>query len=94
VAEHVKAIEDHVGRPFLDVVVVNSNIAPLRPEWRAEPVCITSPIPRPLRVVQEDVVDERDRRRHDPQKLARVLMALYYEREQRAQPLSLNEVSR
>ncbi len=85
VAEHVKAIEDHVGRPFLDVVVVNSNIAPLPPEWRAEPVRLTSPLHRPLRLVQEDVVDEQDRRHHHPHKLARVLMGLYYESGQRAQ---------
>jgi uncharacterized cofD-like protein len=84
VAEHVRAIETHVGRPFLDIVLVNSNAeGPLPPSaHEGEPVRLNGDLPRHLTVVTADVVDEANRYRHDPHKLARAILRLYEEREQ------------
>lgn len=84
VSEHVRAIESHVGRPFLDIVLVNSNAeGPLPPSAQeGEPVRLRGDLPRHLSVVTADVVDEENRYHHDPYKLARALMRLYEEREQ------------
>ena len=84
VAEHVRAIEAHVGRPFLDMVLVNANAeGPLPASAQAgEPVRLRGELPRHLSVVTADVVDEENRYHHHPHKLARALMRLYEEREQ------------
>ncbi len=78
-ADHVRALEDHVGPNLFDVVVCNQ-------DYSAE-------LPSDVRWVQTDSVSLKDRRlycadlpdaehpwRHDSEKLAKVLMDLYYER--------------
>jgi len=84
VAEHVRAIEAHVGRPFLDVVLVNSNAEGPLPAsaQEGEPVRLKGDLPRHVSIVTADVVDEANRYHHDPYKLARAIMRLYDEREQ------------
>ncbi len=80
VADHVRAIERHVGPRLFDLVLVNSRTdVPWEgvPEevgelvrWDGQPIL-------PYTVVAMDVIDERTPWRHDPEKLARALMALF-----------------
>jgi len=80
-AGHVRAIREHTSRRFLDAVVVNRQ--PVSPEvarrYRAdgaEPVLPdTAPLEKlRLRVVCEDLLEEHGVIRHDPLRLARVLV--------------------
>jgi uncharacterized cofD-like protein len=80
-ADHVRAIMKHTSRRFLDAVVVNRR--PVSPEvarrYRAdgaEPVPPeTAPLEKlGLRVVSEDLLEEHGVIRHDPRRLARLLV--------------------
>lgn len=86
VSDHVRAIEDHVGRDLIDVVVCNRKFdlpLPVNVDW----VRLDDGVDN-ISLYAADLVDERQPWRHDAQKLARVLMDLYMERtgplEQRA----------
>jgi len=76
--DHIKALEQHVGRIF-DHVLLNNNLGvPLPSHLTTE---IVSPQIHPdqqLQVVAADVVDRENPWRHDSRKLARVLLELYY----------------
>lgn len=80
VAEHVQAIERHVGPELFDIILVNSR---LDVPWEGVPEEVGDPVRwdgRPLppyTVVAMDVIDERMPWRHDPEKLTRALMALF-----------------
>lgn len=84
VAEHLEALERHAGRGIVQVVVANNNIAPELPEaWRAEAVRVSEEALRAypgIQVIEEDVVAEENRYRHDPHKLAATIMRLYDQR--------------
>jgi uncharacterized cofD-like protein len=84
VAEHLEALERHAGRGIVQVVVANNNIAPELPEaWRAEAVRVSGEALRAypgIQVIEEDVVAEENRYRHDPHKLAATIMRLYDQR--------------
>ncbi len=75
--DFVNAIERHVGRPLFDVVITNKNYRAEKPGvWKSE---VVHPGPKELlrsgiRVVEHDVVDTHNALRHDPQKLAQVLL--------------------
>jgi uncharacterized cofD-like protein len=88
VAEHVAVVEEYVGQPFLDAVIVNSNTEGPLPASAAgvEPVRLKGSLERSLRVLLADVVNEANRYHHDPGKLADAIMRLYYERDQVAPP--------
>ncbi len=76
--DHIKALEQHVGRIF-DHVLLNDNLGvPLPSHLTIE---IVSPRMHPdqeLQVVAADVVDRENPWRHDSRKLAQVLLDLYY----------------
>ena len=81
-ADHVRAVIDHVG-PLIDVVLVNG--APLPKEGTARyarkgshPVTADRRALLDLGVlpIEADVLKEGQRIRHDPRKLARVLLKL------------------
>ncbi|WP_376791725.1 uridine diphosphate-N-acetylglucosamine-binding protein YvcK [Thermoflexus sp.] len=80
VGEHVQAIERHVGPGLFELVLVNSRTDVLWTEIPGEVGDLVRwdgrPIP-PYTVVAMDVIDERMPWRHDPEKLARALMALF-----------------
>jgi uncharacterized cofD-like protein len=80
-ADHVAAIQRHAGEDILDLVLANSNLRhDFPPEWH---VSVVEPDGRPVEgadVVLADVVNDDNRLRHDPQKLAAALMRLYGER--------------
>jgi 2-phospho-L-lactate transferase/gluconeogenesis factor (CofD/UPF0052 family) len=80
VADHVRAIERHVGVGLFDLVLVNSR---MDVPWEEIPEEVGElvrwdgqPIP-PYTVVAMDVIDERMPWRHDLEKLARALMTLF-----------------
>ncbi|MGH2584841.1 MAG: gluconeogenesis factor YvcK family protein, partial [Dehalococcoidia bacterium] len=82
VADHITAIEKHVGRGLIDHVLANSNIAEQLPEaWMSRAVAVDAERIPHIRLVQEDVVREDKRYHHDPAKLAAALIRLYYDRE-------------
>ncbi len=77
--DHVRVIHEHAGPNLFDVVLVNRRFEGTLPEgvdWVRE--APDEPFPYP--VYHADLVDDARPHRHDPQKLARVLMELLYSR--------------
>ncbi len=85
VADHLEALERHAGRGVIQAVVANNNIAETLPEvWHSSAV----PVNRDgmaafehVRLVLADVVAEENRYRHDPEKLAAMVMRMYDHRD-------------
>jgi uncharacterized cofD-like protein len=71
-ADHVIALERHIGRGMIDVVIANSHIDPtFKPPSGVDMVLPVSSLQKStVRVVQEDVSDNERPWRHDPHKLA------------------------
>jgi uncharacterized cofD-like protein len=83
VADHVAAIENHVGKGVINYVVANDNVSDAIP--RAElsrPVRVDAPINNGIRLVATDVISEENRYHHDSAKLSEVIMRIYDERDQ------------
>lgn len=79
VADHLVALERHVGKGLVNVIVANNNLAPALPEaWHSAPVKVEAPTG--VHVVEADVVAEENRYRHDSVKLATTIMRLYDDR--------------
>lgn len=77
--DHMRALEEHVGKNLFDVVVVNNHrpgSLPVGVSW----VDIDQNIDERYPVYQADLVDEQRPWRHDSDKLAKVLIDLYLER--------------
>ena len=76
--DHVAAIGRHVGAGLFPYVLANNNFEhPLPVGWTLTPVTLTTPPDTDYQVITADVVDEQHPSRHDPAKLARVLMGWY-----------------
>ena len=76
VVEHFKAFKEHTAISVTHVLV-NSNVHPLPNEWNQMAITSVSEIDGfEGTVIQADVVDSDHRTRHDPDKLANVLMLL------------------
>ena len=102
-ADHIRTIADHLGPGVLDCALVNSNTTPaaaIKPEWRVDPVTFEGwrQSERTVPVVARDVVNDNNPLRHDPDKLAAVLLDLAREPvpepaapAPRAEPLVLND---
>lgn len=75
--DHIRAIERHVGKGLFDVIIVNNHF-PCEPsegtQWVSAEMNDTYPI------YQGDLIDEKQPYRHNPQKLARIILDLYQER--------------
>lgn len=83
VADHLHAIEEHVGKGFLHYLLANDNLGGSLPEAaESAPVRLDSAINNGIRLTEADVVSEENRYHHDSAKLARALMRIYYERDQ------------
>ena len=78
--DHVREIIKYVGAGELDYALVNSNPAPasaIRPEWQVEAIAYDGAEEvGGARVIARDVVNDRNPLRHDPEKLAQVLLDL------------------
>jgi uncharacterized cofD-like protein len=82
-AQHVDAIEEHVGGHLLRWVVVNNNLSGTLPNAdHSQPVAVDSLLENGIRLVKADVVSESNRYHHDSRKLAQTMMRIYYNRNQ------------
>src|SRR3990172_863098 len=83
VADHVAAIEDHVGKGVINYVVANDNVTDVIPKAeQSRPVRVDDPINNGIRLVATDVISEENRYHHDSTKLSEVIMRIYDERGQ------------
>ncbi|MHB8509694.1 MAG: gluconeogenesis factor YvcK family protein [Candidatus Dormibacteria bacterium] len=86
VADHLEALENHVGGDVFDYVLVNSNLNhPLPPSATAAgakqvPFDREKVLKHGVRVVMADVVNEALSTHHDPDKVARVVMKKIYKK--------------
>jgi uncharacterized cofD-like protein len=88
-SEHIAALHAHHVGHVVDVVVANGNLHARPPQvpYEQEPVAVDVPAGGgPPRVVVTDVVDEDNAHRHDPYKLASVLVGLLDERQAQQVP--------
>ncbi|MDI7274805.1 MAG: 2-phospho-L-lactate transferase CofD family protein, partial [Anaerolineae bacterium] len=77
VADHVRAIENHVGPGLIDVVVANSNMnLPKESRGKVELVQPSYHLQSRIPIVYEDLIDPASPWRHHPDKLARCLLDL------------------
>jgi uncharacterized cofD-like protein len=82
VLDHLRALESHVPGIPIDRVLINSNLKPaetrIKPEWQVNAVTLDGLGEFEERVVleQRDIVNPEFPLRHDPEKLAEVLIAL------------------
>ena len=83
-ADHLRALERHIGEGLVDVVLANNRFDARRPgDYVAEPVKLRWPPPvvRPgssaPRLVLEDVVDPENAHHHDPARLATAIMRVF-----------------
>ena len=94
--EHINQIVHYLGEGELDFSVVNSHTQAedaIRPEWQVEPVKydgkeITS---AGVKIIAGDVVNDKNPLRHDPVKLADVLIALAQQHKATSFPLDSYE---
>ena len=80
VQNHVESIERHLGGAPFDFTIANNNIAERLPErWHSDPVAVGEGHIGGI-IISADVVDEGNRYRHDPNKLADAILTIYHER--------------
>jgi uncharacterized cofD-like protein len=79
VADHVAALERHIGPELFDYLVANDRFDMPLPDHlsRDEVVALRPETIRGYRLVATDLVDINNPWRHDPRKLAAAVMALY-----------------
>lgn len=77
--DHVRAIEEHVGEDFFDVILCN-NFYNLELPSQAQWVTVDERSDTDSRVYCADLVDRAHPWRHDAHKLAQVIMEIYRER--------------
>jgi uncharacterized cofD-like protein len=82
VSDHVRALQRHLRTNPFHFVLANNNTASSIPEqWHVSAVrSDAAEWDGEARLVLADVVDEHNPLRHDPDKVSRVLMRLYYEK--------------
>jgi len=82
-AQHVDAIEEHIGVHLLHWIVVNNNLRGTLPNADlSQPVAVDSLLENGIRLVKADVVSESNRYHHDSRKLAQTMIRIYYDRNQ------------
>ena len=79
-SDHVRALEEHVGDGLFDVVLCNDNYEPALPDESDQWVLADEMSRSDARLYTSDLVDYEHPWRHDPTRLAQVLMDLFYER--------------
>jgi uncharacterized cofD-like protein len=83
VADHVAAIEQHVGKNLINYVLANDNLSHgIARATHAKPVKVDAAINGGIRLTKQDVVSEENRYHHDSEKLTQALLRIYYERDQ------------
>jgi uncharacterized cofD-like protein len=80
VADHVLALEKHIGQGLFDIVLANNSFPSKNAGPNTRYVLPSSPADRALQRYQlhlADLTDSERPWRHDPEKLAKTLLALY-----------------
>lgn len=77
VADHVAALEKHVGPGVFPYILANDNFSIHLQGGGTEPVALVLPPPEKYTVVAADLVDEQNPWRHDSAKLSKALMDWY-----------------
>lgn len=79
VADHVRTLLDQAGAGVIDCVLANSLPAKsTHPDWEVIKPEPGGPLPPGIRVVWAPVINERNPHFHDPDRLARALLDLYF----------------
>ena len=82
-ADHLAAIEDHIGKGVISYVLSNDNIVDVIPKAELSmPVRVDTPINNGIRLITADVISEENYYHHDSTKLAEAVMRIYEERDQ------------
>lgn len=90
VSDHFRTLVQHVGPGLFDYVLANDNVAgPLPDAWHSQPVAVDKQTIDGARVITADVISEKNRYHHDPEKLASAIMRLYAARNQWEPPAPL-----
>jgi uncharacterized cofD-like protein len=93
VADHVAALEAHIGRGMFDTVLANNSYPTKNAGENTHYVKLDPDTIAPCyKVSLADLTDENRPWRHDPDKLAQALLALYHEATQTV-PTSLDQVA-
>ena len=79
-SDHIRSLEEHVGEDLFDVVLCNDNYELTLPDATDQWVQADEKSRSNARLFTTDLVDYEHPWRHDPGKLAQVLMDLFYER--------------
>ena len=80
VRDHIAAIEDHMGKGFIQYVLANDNVSPtpIPKAEQSQPVAVDDHVNNGIRLITTDVVSEDNRYHHDSVKLACAVMDIYY----------------
>ena len=89
VADHIDALQRHTFPTIVDHVVSNDNPRELGPQFHGEPVVNDGRKPQNATLEEADLADASHRVRHDSEKLARALMAVYHRERKIKAPLRL-----
>ena len=77
--EHLRVIEDHIGVNIFDIIVANDS-SPSEYNINVEEVKVEDGLREHYAVYKKDLIDTENPWRHDPIKIARVLIDLFRER--------------
>jgi uncharacterized cofD-like protein len=87
VADHLRTIEEHMGKGIISYVLANSNLPVSIPKApQSEAVRLDAKVNNGIRLVEADVISEENRYHHDSTRLAQAVMRIYYDRDQAAAP--------
>jgi uncharacterized cofD-like protein len=77
--DHLRVIEEHVGKNIFDIIVANET-SPREYNKLVEAVLVEEELQEDYAVYKNDLLDVEHPWRHDPEKIARVLINLFRER--------------
>ncbi len=77
--DHLRVIEEHVGANIFDIIVANDS-PPSKYNSNVEEVTVEEGLKEKYAVYKKDLLDTKNPWRHDPVKIAQVLIDLYRER--------------
>ena len=87
VADHLRTIEDHIGKGIIGYVLANSNLPSSIPKApQSQAVRLDAKVNNGIRLIEADVISEENRYHHDSTRLAQAVMRIYYDRDQSAAP--------
>ena len=78
VARHVDTLQSHTNRGIVDYVVANDSPRELGPAFAGQPVMQDASEMRQVQVIGDDLMDRSHPVRHDPSRLAQVVMDVYH----------------